>query len=97
MQPRPTDDPVLRRYKAAVEEMHGDQFDRVILFGSCARADARPDSDYDVAVFLKSMSDWGIGFLENDDAFFDTKPYLATAYEQRTPLMREVRHEGVDV
>jgi hypothetical protein len=28
-----------------------------VLFGSRARGDARPDSDYDAAVFLNNMSD----------------------------------------
>ena len=29
-----TDDPVLRRYKAALEGLYGDQIDRIVLFGS---------------------------------------------------------------
>ena len=103
----PTDDPVLRRYKAALEDLYGDQIDRIVLFGSRARGDAHADSDYDIAVFLKSMPDrWAefarlanlrIGFLEDADAFFDTKPYDATAYRERTPLMREIRRDGVEL
>jgi hypothetical protein len=38
-----------------------------------------------------------IDFLENADAFFDTKPYDATAYQERTPLMREIRRDGVEL
>jgi predicted nucleotidyltransferase len=57
MSATPTDDPVLRRFRAALAEIYGDQLERVILFGSRARGDARPDSDYDVAVFLKSLPD----------------------------------------
>jgi uncharacterized protein len=101
----PKDDTVLRRYKLALETMYGDAIDRVILFGSRARGDARSDSDYDVAVFLKSMPDrWielnrladlRIDFLLDFDAFFDAKPYVATAYQDRTPLMREIRRDGV--
>jgi predicted nucleotidyltransferase len=30
----------------------GERIERVVLFGSRARGDAPPDSDYDVAVFL---------------------------------------------
>ena len=104
---RPTDDPVLRRYKAALEAMYGDQIERVVLFGSRARGDAHADSDYDVAVFFKSLPDrWKarhrladlrVEFLDATGDFFDTKPFATTAYDERTPLMREIRREGVDL
>ncbi|HEY0422684.1 MAG TPA: nucleotidyltransferase domain-containing protein, partial [Rhodopila sp.] len=51
------DDPVLIRFCKALGEIYGNQIDCVVLFGSRARGDARPDSDYDVAVFLKSLPD----------------------------------------
>jgi uncharacterized protein len=104
---RPTDDPVLQRFKAALDAMYGDQIDRVVLFGSRARGDAHAESDYDVAVFLKSLPDrWKeldrladlrMEFLDQTGAFFDTKPYLTTAYRQRTPLMREIRRDEVEL
>ena len=99
-------DPVLARYRDALRAIYGDKIDRIILFGSRARGDAHSDSDYDVALFLKSMPDrWAefqrlaelrVAFLD-DDAFFDTKPYLANAYSERTPLMREIRRDGIDL
>ena len=52
-----TNDPILVRFRRALDEMYGNQLDRVVLFGSRARGDARPDSDYDVAVFLKILPD----------------------------------------
>jgi uncharacterized protein len=100
------DDPVLIRFRSALNEMYGDPIERVVLFGSRARGDARPDSDYDVAVFLRDMKDrWGeldrlallrVAFLDDTGAFFDAKPYQAGAYQDRTPLMREIRRDGVD-
>lgn len=41
-------DPVLTRFRQALDEIYGNRLDRVVLFGSRARGDARPDSDYDV-------------------------------------------------
>src|SRR3984957_5093512 len=50
-------DPALSRFRQALHEMYGNRLARAVLFGSRARGDARPDSDYDVAVFLKSPPD----------------------------------------
>ena len=54
---RPCDDPVLKHLRAALDEMYGERIERVVLFGSRARGDAHEDSDYDVAVFLRDMTD----------------------------------------
>jgi len=43
-----TVDPVMTRFRAALDAAYGARIERVILFGSRARGDARPDSDYDV-------------------------------------------------
>jgi len=103
----PTTDPVLTQFRAALNELYGNRIERVVLFGSRARGDARPDSDYDVAVFLKDMSDrWAefdrLARLETDiilntGAVVHAMPYLAGAYNERTPLMHEVRREGLDL
>jgi uncharacterized protein len=94
-------DPILERLRAALKKMYGDRLDRVVLFGSRARNDARTDSDYDIAVFLKSLPDrWAeldrlaklrVDFLDETDVFFDAKPYPADAYHERSPLMHEIR------
>lgn len=101
------DDPVLKRFRAALDEIYGNRLDRVVLFGSRARGDARSDSDYDVAVFLKSLPDpWAeldmlaklrVNFLDETGVFFDAKPYSAAAYRERSPLMHEIRQEGLDL
>jgi predicted nucleotidyltransferase len=53
----PKNDPVLVRFRAALTEIYGPRLSRVVLFGSRARGDTRPDSDYDVAVFLQPLGD----------------------------------------
>ena len=99
------DDPVLARFRAALDDLYGDRLDRVVLFGSRARGEAGPDSDYDVAVFLKSLPDrWReldrladlrVRFLDETGVFFDARPYSADAYVDSTPLMSEIRHDGL--
>ena len=43
------DDKILRRFRAALDELYGDRIERVVLFGSRARGDAHEASDYDIA------------------------------------------------
>ena len=42
-------DPVLEKLCAALQATYGDRIELIVLFGSRARGDARPDSNYDVA------------------------------------------------
>ena len=103
----PAADPVLKRFRAALRALYGDRIERVVLFGSRARGDAREDSDYDVAVFLKSLADrWQevdrivplvTDILYEEGAFIHVMPHRAGSYEDRTPLMREIRCEGIDL
>jgi uncharacterized protein len=48
-------DPVLNQFRTAVTARYGDRVERIVLFGSRARGDQRPDSDYDIAVFLNDL------------------------------------------
>jgi predicted nucleotidyltransferase len=45
MWPTAIDDPILKRFRAALDEMYGERLERVVLFGSRARGDAQEDSD----------------------------------------------------
>src|ERR1041385_7347005 len=45
-------DPVFVRLKKALEALYGPRLKRVLLYGSRARGDHQPDSDYDVLVVL---------------------------------------------
>jgi len=100
-------DPILKCFRSALDEIYGSRLERVVLYGSRARGDAGSESDYDIAVFLNSLPDrWTeldrlaklrVDFLDETGAFFDAKPYLASAYEERSPLMHEIRREGLDL
>jgi predicted nucleotidyltransferase len=103
----PAADPTLKRFRAALEALYGDRIERVVLFGSRARGDAREDSDYDVAVFLKGLANrWQevdrivplvTEILYEEGAFIHAMPHRAGSYEGRTSLMREIRREGIDL
>jgi predicted nucleotidyltransferase len=92
---QPQANPILRKFHTALNEMYGNRLERVVLFGSRARGDAQPDSDYDVAVFLTGMNGpsdrWAelnklaalrVQFLDETGAFFDAKPYPAGSYRK---------------
>ncbi len=101
------DDSVLKRFRAAVAEIYGDRLERVVLFGSRARGDAQPDSDYDVAVLLHEMpdrlaemnrlADVATDILYSEGGFIHAMPYPAGSYDERTPLMHEIRADGIDL
>jgi uncharacterized protein len=101
------DDPTLARFRAALAEVYGDRIERVVLFGSRARGDAHAESDYDVAVFLRDMTDraqemnrladLATDILYDVGGVVHAMPYRAGAYNERTPLMHEVRADGIDL
>ena len=97
----------LTKFRAAIDGLYGNRVERVVLFGSRARGDAQDDSDYDVAVFLKDLNDrWAeadkiaiaaMNVFDETGALIHAMPYREGAYQERTPLMHEVRREGVDL
>lgn len=101
------DDPILKRFRAALAKLYGDRLERVALFGSRARGDVREDSDYDVAVFIRDIGpfwdevdrlvDIETDLLYDTGAVINSMPHRAGSYQERTSLMREIRGEGVDL
>ena len=102
------DDPILKRFRCAMNEIYGGRVARVVLFGSRARRDARPDSDYDIAVFLREMpdrfaelrrlADVSTAILYDTGEVVNALPYREDTYnDPRMPLMHEIRREGVEL
>jgi len=73
-----------------------------------ARGDAKPDSDYDIAVFLRDMpdrmaemnrlADLSTAILDETGEFIHAMPYRAGSYnDERMPRVHEIRAEGIDL
>ncbi len=98
---------MLGRFSAALRRAYGARLDRALLYGSRARGQNEPGSDYDVAVFLGSFDGFAVeserlASIETDilldtGAVINALPFEAAAYEQRTGFMAEVRRDGVDI
>jgi uncharacterized protein len=101
------DDPVVQRIRTSLRAMYGDRIERVVVFGSRARGDAHRDSDYDIGVFLKDLTDRWREFhrladlrsdiLAETGAFLEARPFRAGSYRDCTPLMHEIRRDGIDL
>ena len=80
------------------------RIDRVVLFGSRARGEARPDSDYDVAVFLKEpesfwreserLADIETDILYDTGAVINALPLRAGVDREDDALMLELARDG---
>ena len=100
-------DPILSEFRAILDAMYGARLDRVVLFGSRARGDFRPDSDFDIAVFLSDypdrwveadrLADAATQVMGKTGAFIHAMPYRAAQYAERSPLMHEIRGEGLEL
>ena len=98
---------VLDELKDRLTLAYGERLHAVVLFGSEARGDARPDSDIDVLAVLKTLSgDYGDELERGLAAVYpvalrlgrrvSVKPLVREEYERGdSPLLREVRRSGV--
>ena len=100
-------DPILARFRAALDKTYGANVERVVLFGSRARGDQRPDSDYDIAVFLKEpdsfwqesgrLAEIGTDILYDTGAVINALPLKAGRDRERSAFMQELTRDGRDL
>lgn len=99
---------VLNLLKREFQRLYGDSLAAMILYGSHARGDARPDSDVDVLLVIRGDFDY-IKLLKQSDnlaaslsldndivisrAFVSEKDYA----ERQSPFMLNVHREGIAV
>jgi len=99
-------DPTIRGFRDAVRAAYGERLARIVLFGSRARGEAQPDSDYDIAVFLRDMADrWpeldrladiGTDILLAGGGVINALAFAAE-HPPRSALMIEIDHDGVTI
>lgn len=98
---------VVGRVRAELERLYGDRLQRLILYGSRARGDARDDSDYDLLAVLDSVPDYWAEVRKLGDLTFElmlrdkiavhVRPVTAAQLGERTLFMHDVRADGVPV
>jgi uncharacterized protein len=106
-QSAPLPDPVLARVAAEMQRLYGARLEGLYLFGSRARGDHRPDSDYDIAVVLDEiddewhetnmLSDIAFDLLLETGHFVSLKPMTRERIEERTGFAYNLRRDAVSL
>ncbi|GHT51741.1 hypothetical protein AGMMS49982_09990 [Bacteroidia bacterium] len=83
--------------------------DKLILFGSQARGDERPESDWDLLVLLDKPAlekddddNYGYPFAEmgcKHGVYLSAKVYTTKEWEKRkpSPFYKNVEHDGIEI
>ena len=104
-QPFPACDDVLSDFVRQLRARLGSQLKQVILYGSRARGDHAPDSDYDCLAIVDALRpglketifEIAGDFLYRHNAVFSVIPVAEDEYRHRiyNPLFMNIRSEGV--
>ncbi len=99
---------LLQAVRRELAQALGDRLDAIVLFGSHARGEARPDSDIDVLVVVHGEFDYGellhrtspgLAALSLQNDVVISRVFVSREqYDQAgTPFLRNVQREGVAV
>ena len=89
---------LLQTYISEIKKIYGTHLSKIILYGSYARGDFRPDSDVDLKKYSKELSYMTYDFnLDND---IDIKPIVKSESHFKKwvvnyPFYENVNKEGV--
>jgi predicted nucleotidyltransferase len=100
-------DRLLLLFASKLRNRLGDHLKKIILYGSRARGDNLPDSDYDCIAILDVVSSTSVDaideiageFLYNYNVIFSILPITQSRLRQEVynPLFMNIRKEGVSV
>ncbi|MGE0578613.1 nucleotidyltransferase domain-containing protein [Reyranella sp.] len=95
-----------REYKRRVVHAFHERVAKVVLFGSRARGDSRPDSDWDIAVFLTDdptlddryrLTDLGTDLLVDTGEFIQPVALPLRRAGEESYRMQAIRTDGIDL
>jgi len=95
---------LVREFKRRAEVALPGRIARVMLYGSRVRGDARPDSDWDVAVFVngpptphdrRALSDIGYDLTMESGQYFQTVAIDSGRSPEESYFLRNVLRDGL--
>ncbi|MBF0354622.1 MAG: nucleotidyltransferase domain-containing protein [Alphaproteobacteria bacterium] len=95
-----------REFKCRAQAALPGRVDRVVLFGSRARGDATPQSDWDMAVFLKNgadsrdlctLADTAYDLILETGEFIQPLVFPADGPVSDLAILRQIERQGVVV
>ena len=103
----PAIEPIVRAFKAALQDLYGERLHGVVLYGSYARGDYDEESDIDLMVLLNDpkvstyteifrMSDLTMDFILRYGMAVSVLPASVNRYRKSFgPVYQNARYEGV--